>query len=92
MSNPLNSGLCITEFAMADTMNHRSSASKSSARSSPTNAWRNPMTMTISSAKKMSDSFIMTFSTTSMAPKNRKLSRYSSRRVQNIGALKARKL
>lgn len=50
------------------------------------------MTMTISSAKKMSDSFIMTFSTTSMAPKNRKLSRYSSRRVQNIGALKARKL
>lgn len=33
------------------------------------------MTMTMSRAKKMMDSFIMTLSTTSMAPKKRKLSR-----------------
>lgn len=62
-------------LAMADMMNVISSATKSSAKSRPIKAWRNPMINTASRAKKMIDSFIMTFSTTSMAPKKRKLSR-----------------
>lgn len=37
-------------------------------------------------------SFIITFNTTSIAPKNLNVSRYSSMRIQNIGALNARKL
>lgn len=41
------------------------------------------------SAKKMRDSFIMTFSTTNMAPKKRMESRYKRSRIQNIGAEKA---
>lgn len=56
------------------------------------NDCRKPMTMTTKSAKKMIDSFIIILSTTSIAPKKRKLSRYSNSRIQNIGALTAKKL
>lgn len=73
-------------------MNQESLTTLSSARSNPMKACRKPMMMTSSRAKKMSDSFIMTLSTTSMAPKKRKLSRYSKRRIQNMGAQQARKL
>ncbi len=63
-----------------------------SALSMPMNACKNPTMMTIKSAKKMSDSFIMTFNTTtSIAPKNLMLSRYNSNLIQNIGAEKASK-
>ena len=59
---------------------------------SPTNACKKPMQITTSNAKNIRLSFIMTFKITSIAPKNRKVSRYSRSRSQNIGALKARKL
>ena len=42
-----------------------------SALSIPTKACKKPTMMTMRRAKKMSDSFIMTFNTTSMAPKKR---------------------
>ena len=47
------------------------------------------MMMTIRRAKKINDSFIMTFNTTSIAPKKRIESRYRSSLIQNIGAEKA---
>lgn len=49
------------------------------------------MTM-VSRAKKIKDSFIITLRTTIIAPQNRNVSRYSSNRIQNMGALKAKKL
>jgi hypothetical protein len=60
-----------------------------SALSMPTKAWRNPTMITIRRAKKIRDSFIMTLRTTSMAPKKRTESKYSRRRIQNMGAEKA---
>ncbi len=45
----------------------------------------------MSRAKKISDSFIMTLRTTSMAPKKRIVSRYSSNLIQNMGAENAAK-
>jgi hypothetical protein len=67
------------------------SAARSSAISIPMKAWKKPIMTTISSAKKMSDSRIMTFNTTNIAPKKRNVSRYSNNRIQNMGAVKARK-
>lgn len=58
----------------------------------PINAWRKPIQTTTSREKKIKLSFIITFKTTSIAPKKRNVSRYSSKRSQNIGAVKARKL
>jgi len=90
LSNPENSGDCMTAFNMAWRTKVESDA-KSSARSIPRKAWKKPIMTTISSAKKIRDSRIMTFSTTNMAPKKRKVSRYSRRRIQNMGAVKAKK-
>lgn len=92
ISKPSYSGLWRMALSMDSTMNKTSPATSSSARSRPMKACRKPMMMIPSRAKKMTDSFIITFSTTSMAPKKRKLSRYSSRRDQNIGARKANML
>lgn len=60
-----------------------------SALSIPMKACKNPTTITKSRAKKMRDSFIITFKTTSIAPKKRIESRYKSSLIQNIGAEKA---
>jgi len=60
-----------------------------SALSIPMNACKNPMMITLSSAKKMRDSLIITLRTTSIAPKNLMLSKYNNKRIQNIGAEKA---
>lgn len=64
----------------------------SSAISSPINACKKPTRTTNSNKKKIKLSRNMTFNTTSMAPKKRNVSKYSSRRIQNMGAVKARKL
>lgn len=79
-------------LAMALMMTPYSSTAMSSTASNPIKACRKPTMTTASRAKKMSDSFIITLSTTSMAPKKRKVSRYSSSRDQTSGALKAIKL
>ena len=64
----------------------------SSAMSRPMNACKKPTSTTNSSRKKIRLSRNMTFRTTSMAPKKRNVSKYSSSRIQNMGAVKARKL
>jgi hypothetical protein len=74
LSKPENSGDCMTALSMA-CRTKVESAAKSSARSMPRKAWKKPIMTTIRSAKKMSDSRIMTFSTTNMAPKKRNVSR-----------------
>lgn len=74
-SNTSKSGLCMTALAMALRMTPYWSTSWSSAASRPMKAWRKPMIKTTKSAKKMNDSFIMTLSTTSIAPKKRNVSR-----------------
>lgn len=56
------------------------------------NACKNPTSTTNSSKKKIRLSRNMTFRTTSMAPKKRNVSKYKSSRIQNMGAVKARKL
>lgn len=81
----------MTAFNIAWNTKTVSFASWSSAMSRPIKAWKNPIMTTSSSMKKMSDSRIITLRTTSMAPKKRKVSRYNSRRIQNMGAVKARK-
>ena len=103
MSKPEKSGDCITALAMAWRIktvawNHVSrelqeekgrTSALLSALSIPMKACKKPMIMTISKAKKINDSFIMTFSTTNIAPKKRIESRYKRSLIQNIGAEKA---
>lgn len=76
---------------MACMMNEVTLAS-SSTWSIPMKACRNPIITIVSRAKKIKDSFIITLRTTIIAPKNRNVSRYRSNRIQNMGALKAKKL
>ena len=75
LSKPSNSGDCMTALSMAWMTKAESEAMLSSATSRPKKAWKKPSITTIRSAKKMSDSRIMTFNTTNIAPKKRKVSR-----------------